>query len=347
MGKRFIITESEKNDIRKMHGILNEQSDVISQYVTDSRLQDILREIETILGEKFTKEHFEKEIGISGSIKSEAGGLSNDAILAFEKMKKESGCSDIFIKEKDDKDPNLSVSYRTYEDQKTRFINEGNSAPQGQKIVVAMKRVSIPGYSQHHTGLAIDYGGNTICLRKNAWPKGNFNSPNKWGFTLPYMSGGNIRMLEPWHLQYVGTTKKQDIQNKTDQKQISSNNLINIESSTYDEFAKEIREETSGKTIDIKSIDLDFPKKTLTISNGDEKIDKILLIIGRDADGFTKDENLENRYKSAVEKNPNSIVERHGIPTTCNDCYKVPLKYQLLIIKPKKEDLESDSFIYQ
>jgi hypothetical protein len=347
MGKRFIITESEKNNIRKMHGILNEQSDVISQYVTDSRLQDILREIETTLGEKFTKEHFEKEIGLSGQIKDEAGGLSKDAILSFEKMKKESGCSDIFIKEIDDKNPNLSVSYRTYEDQKNRFLNEGNTAPQGQKIVVAMKRVSIPGYSQHHTGLAIDYGGNTICLRKNAWPNGNFNSPNKWGFTLPYMSGGNIRMLEPWHLQYVGTTKKQDAQNKTDQKQTSSNSLIDIKSSTYDDFANQIREKTSEKLIDINSIDFDFPKKTLTINSGNEKIDKIVLIIGRKADGLTMQENLEQRYDSAVKKNPNSTVESFGIPTTCNDCFNVPVKYQLLIVKPKNKNLESDSFIYE
>ena len=58
---------------------------------------------------------------------------------------------------------------------KKRFVNEGKNEQTGQKIATAMKRVSIPGYSQHHTGLAIDYGGNTICLRKNAWPNGDFN----------------------------------------------------------------------------------------------------------------------------------------------------------------------------
>ena len=30
--KRFIITESEKNNIREMYGLINEQEDIISQY---------------------------------------------------------------------------------------------------------------------------------------------------------------------------------------------------------------------------------------------------------------------------------------------------------------------------
>jgi hypothetical protein len=339
MGKRFIISESEKNNIRKMYGILNEQSDVISQYVTDSRLQDILREIETTLGEKFTKEHFEKEIGLSGQIKDEAGGLLPEVEKAFEKMKKEAGCPKIAIRD--------DVSYRTYEFQKNQFLQYAKNTP---KIDSAMVQASIPGFSAHHTGRAIDYyedgASNYDCLIKKGWPNGDFNTPNKWGFTLPYMSG-NIRKKEPWHLQYVGTTKKQDAQNKTDQKQTSSNSLIDIKSSTYDDFANQIREKTSEKLIDINSIDFDFPKKTLTINSGNEKIDKIVLIIGRKADGLTMQENLEKRYESAVKKNPNSTVESFGIPTTCNDCFNVPVKYQLLIVKPKNKNLESDSFIYE
>ena len=193
--KRFIITESEKNDIREMYGLINEQEDIISQYVTDSRLEKILKEIENTLGENFTKEHFEYEINVSGEIKTESNGLLSEVVTAFNKMKNESGCDDIFIKD---------VSYRTYETQKNMFIKEGKGQPIGSRINFAMKRVAIPGYSQHHTGLAIDYGGNTICLREKTWPNGNFNRPNKWGFILPYMLGGNMRMKEPWHLYYVG-----------------------------------------------------------------------------------------------------------------------------------------------
>ena len=129
--KRFIITESEKNNIREMYGLINEQEDIISQYVTDSRLKKILKEIENVLGEKFTKENFENEIKLSGKIKTESSGLLPEVVT-------------------------------------------------------------------------IDYGGNAICLIKKTWPNKDFNQPNKWGFKLPYMSGGNIIMKEPWNLYYVG-----------------------------------------------------------------------------------------------------------------------------------------------
>jgi len=273
--KKFIITESEKNDIRKMYGLIKEQNDVISQYVTDPRLQKILQEIETTLGEKFTKEHFEKEIGISGQIKPEAGGLLPQAINAFNKMKSESGCNDIFIKEVDDKDKTLSVSYRTYDGQKTRFVNEGVNAPVGQKIDTAMKRVSIPGYSQHHTGLAIDYGGNTICLRKNAWPNGNFNTANKWGFTLPYMSGGNIRMQEPWHLQYVGGTQQQSQSNQTQGQQ--TNGPISVTSSDLKIFGETIAIKTSGQSLDLSSIKINVDGGTFSVNKGSTPVLKLVL----------------------------------------------------------------------
>ena len=43
--KRFIITESEKNNIREMYGLINEQEDIISQYVTDSRLKKFSKKL--------------------------------------------------------------------------------------------------------------------------------------------------------------------------------------------------------------------------------------------------------------------------------------------------------------
>lgn len=341
MGKRIIITESEKRDIQKMYGLLNEQNDVITQYVTDPRLQKIIQEIQTTFGEVFTKEHFEKEIGLSGQIKPEAGSLLPQAINAFNKMKSESGCNDIFIKEIDDKDPNLNVSYRSYDDQKIRFINEGKNAPIGQKINTAMKRVSIPGYSQHHTGFAIDYGGNTICLRKNAWPNGDFNKPNNWGFTLPYMSGGNIRMSEPWHLQYVGGTQQQSqtqSQSNTNPTQIKKGNTTE----QYNKFYRDIRKRTTNTSIDLNSIDLDMINLTFDFNPGNTKIETIHLLIGRQDKNGSKENNLQTLKNRIISGNPNSNVEEYAEPTTCNDCMVengniVPIKYQMMIVYPSKK----------
>lgn len=323
-----------------MYGLLNEQQDdVISKYVSDTKLQQILRDIESQLGEKFTEQNFETEIGLSGQIKPEAGGLLPEARAAFEKMKKESGCNDIFIKETDDKDSTLPVSYRSYDDQKRRFLNEGKSAPTGQKIVTAMKRVSIPGYSQHHTGRAIDYGGNTICLRNNVWPNGDYATVSKWGFSLPYMSG-NIRMKEPWHLYYAVT--QQNNQTTTQQAQQQTDN-IEIQVSTYDELAKEIRTKTNGASIDRNTIELDFIDKSFSVSPGNEKIEKIVLIIGRaePKQGLTIDDNFKKMYNIVVSNNLNSTVEAFDRPGNCRNCFKIngvdtPVRYQLLIVKPKK-----------
>lgn len=278
MNKRFVITESQKKEIRKMYGLITEDNDIISQYVNDPRLQNILEEIESEFGEKFTKEHFEKEISISGEIKAEAGELLPEAKTAFEKMKNQSGCNDIFIKEVDDKDQTLSVSYRTYDDQKRRFINEGINAPVGKKINSAMNRVSIPGYSQHHTGLAIDYGGDTICLRKKAWPNSDFNTPNKWGFTLPYMSGGNIRMEEPWHLYYVGNTNtpnKPQINTQANQGQV--NDKISITSKNLEELGKAITGQTLNQSLNLNSIKLDVDNYTFSVEKGDTPVFKLVL----------------------------------------------------------------------
>jgi hypothetical protein len=246
--------------IKQVMGLISEQNDVISKYVSDPRLMLILREIETSLGEKFTDEHFQTEIQYSGNLKQESGGLNPDVINAFKKMKNESGCPDIFIKEG-------TVSYRSYEDQKNQFLQEASKFSK-DKIDNSLKRVAIPGYSQHHTGKSIDYGGNTICLRKNAWPNGDYSKPNKWGFTLPYMSGVK-RMEEPWHLFYVGTN------NVTSQ--TPTKNVIQITENDLVKFGEKIALDTSLKSLDLSSIKLDVDKKTFSVNLGKTPVYKLVL----------------------------------------------------------------------
>jgi hypothetical protein len=175
-------------------------------------------------------------------------------------MKNESGCPDIFIKEG-------AVSYRSYEDQKNQFLQEASKFSK-DKIDNALKRVAIPGYSQHHTGKSIDYGGNTICLRKNAWPNGDYSKPNKWGFTLPYMSGVK-RMEEPWHLFYVGTN------NVTSQ--TPTKNVIQITENDLVKFGEKIALDTSLKSLDLSSIKLDVDKKTFSVNLGKTPVYKLVL----------------------------------------------------------------------
>ena len=81
------------------------------------------------------------------------------------------------------------------------------------------KYVAVPGYSEHHTGLAID-----ICLRKDGEliyenddmiaEKEIFSKIHAklsdYGFILRYLEGRDDitgYSYEPWHLRYVGSTK--------------------------------------------------------------------------------------------------------------------------------------------
>ena len=80
--------QEEISRIKSVMGILNEQTNVISNYVTDSNLIKILEDIEVQFNEKFTDDHFTREIGMSGNIKKEAGKILPEVITSFENMKK-------------------------------------------------------------------------------------------------------------------------------------------------------------------------------------------------------------------------------------------------------------------
>ena len=255
--------------IKEVMGLITEQNDVISKYVSDPRLISILREIETTLGEKFTDQHFKTEIQYSGNLKKEFGSLNPDVVKAFNEMKRDSGCPDIFIKEG-------AVSYRSYEDQKNQFLQEAKNFTKNI-IDNVLKRVAIPGYSQHHTGNSIDYGGNTICLREKAWPNGDYDKPNKWGFTLPYMSGV-VRMQEPWHLYYVGV-------NNGPTTQTPSNGVISITGKDLTSFTNDIAVKTSGTTLDLSSIAFDMDKLTFSVNPGKTPVYKIVLRFNQAIDG--------------------------------------------------------------
>lgn len=81
----------------------------------------------------------------------------------------------------------------------------------------AIKKVALPGCSEHQTGLAIDIA----YIRNNVYTddvgeddletKWLFNNAYKYGFILRYPKGKeNITgfMFEPWHYRYVGDIAK-------------------------------------------------------------------------------------------------------------------------------------------
>ncbi len=90
------------------------------------------------------------------------------------------------------------------------------------------KYVAVPGYSEHHTGLAIDicikinnkliYENSDMLKEEEIFSKIHNKLP-KYGFILRYPQGKEEvtgYSYEPWHLRYVG---------KENAKEIATNNL--------------------------------------------------------------------------------------------------------------------------
>lgn len=107
----------------------------------------------------------------------------------------------------------LDSAYRSVEDQQ-KLWDEWSKDPE-KGIEYVQQYVAVPGYSEHHTGLAID-----ICLKKDGKlvydnddmiaDKETFAKIHKkladYGFILRYLEGKDETTgyaYEPWHLRYI------------------------------------------------------------------------------------------------------------------------------------------------
>lgn len=107
----------------------------------------------------------------------------------------------------------VNSGYRSYDEQKTllvnrynRYKNQGMSTEEAQ--AEALKWVAYPGYSEHHTGIAVDItSSNTeVCSNDRTWAWLKENCA-KYGFIWRY-PGEKTEITgianEPWHFRYVG-----------------------------------------------------------------------------------------------------------------------------------------------
>ena len=110
----------------------------------------------------------------------------------------------------------VTSAYRSIEDQRNIYNNWLLKAP----AEVVDETCARPGYSEHHTGLAVDVegsikGGRNISKTPEAaWVKENCH---KYGFILRYLPE-TVEITgyasEPWHLRYVGVQVSTDMRDK-------------------------------------------------------------------------------------------------------------------------------------
>jgi hypothetical protein len=144
----------------------------------------IYKDIEKQLGDKFTKDHFTKEINYSGGLKNLSNGISPNVKNAFDKMLAKYGLTG-----KIKIDPN---SFRTFQKQKETFIKMAKK--HGGKISDGLRQAALPGFSQHHTGKALDVSPSKLLTDEML---------HSFGFKRPYNTDTGFRMTEPWHIIYT------------------------------------------------------------------------------------------------------------------------------------------------
>ena len=155
----------------------NSINPILNKYLKSKpELIPLYQGIENKLGDKFTEEHFKNEISVSGGLKNLSGGLLPSTINSFKLLK--------------NKFPGITYSnksYRTYELQKDMFLDSAKA--HGNTISGGLTQAGLPGFSQHHTGKALD-------ISSRVSPK----ILQKHNFTLPYPTETPFRMAEPWHI---------------------------------------------------------------------------------------------------------------------------------------------------
>ena len=108
----------------------------------------------------------------------------------------------------------VNTSYRTLADQEAmvqskfnKYKNMGHDDEEAMRLAYTV--AAKPGYSEHHTGLAVDVvsGDWETCTNEEVWAWLAENCQN-YGFILRFPEGKeHITGItyEPWHFRYVGT----------------------------------------------------------------------------------------------------------------------------------------------
>ncbi len=106
----------------------------------------------------------------------------------------------------------VSTGYRSFERQESlfkrrvsTFVEKGLSNEEAFKRV--LKEISLPGYSEHHTGLAVDFNAADIEFAETPEYDWLIKNAANYGFILRYHQEKEHitgRTFEPAHFRYVG-----------------------------------------------------------------------------------------------------------------------------------------------
>lgn len=125
--------------------------------------------------------------------------VHKDLAEAFKKMQAQA--------KKDGVTLNIISGYRSTEYQKTvfpkKFANKKN--PTEQEFISRLKFSAPPGFSEHHTGLAIDINSLEQTFEGTKAYKWLQEHAKEYGFEISFPKNNKQGLgFEPWHWRYVG-----------------------------------------------------------------------------------------------------------------------------------------------
>ena len=276
--KKFIITESEKNDIRKMYGLIKEQAE--NPVCNGGGCSG------TYTGPEFQ----------GGS--DVAHQYSNTITKAVANKLKELYKSGSYVKV-DFSGVKLS----------TKGMGTGNVV-----YTVTIPFIGVSDKCQAATGFAHVGGwGHTPELenRKNEIlsykPDGVNNVVVENQLDISPITRTKEGLQEYW-IQWKHNDYQSECKGNQQQTQTTNSKPISIIGTDINDLRTKLKSETAGKSINIESVKIDISSKTVTYSPGETKIQTMSLVFDPNQD------TLNTRMQSIKDKNPTLQVIEGGGP---------------------------------
>jgi hypothetical protein len=301
MKKILRLTESDL--VRLVKRVINEQSLLLKLPI---EIQSAIKKLEQTYKVKIEDSNIQSELSQEGNYYPDNGSENPQARQQINKLVAK--IHQLFPKTR-----NLGVisGYRGYVKQLEVF---GRHVVAQGGVSNRQKNVTLPGFSQHHTGKAFD-----ILSVEPTWWNSN-PDVKKWvaenvgnyGFKVSYPNPGVLRNEEPWHLFYIGGNKMNEndlrrLVKKVIKEQDDDDRPLNSKKFMFDESVLLLKG-ASSETIQHYLSQLPDTIRFITIVNGESADFSDVNVCGLDELYLVNLMNTPNNFEDTVDCDYNKVT---------------------------------------
>lgn len=299
MKKILRLTESEL--VRLVKKVIKEQSLLLKLPI---EIQSAIKKLEQTYKVKIEDSNIQSELSQEGNYYPDNGSENPQARQQINKLVAK--IHQLFPKTR-----NLGVisGYRGYVKQLEVF---GRHVVAQGGVSNRQKNVTLPGFSQHHTGKAFD-----ILSVEPTWWNSN-PDVKKWvaenvgnyGFKVSYPNPGVLRNEEPWHLFYIGGNKmnENDLRRLVIKEQEDDDRPLNSKKFMFDDSVLLLKG-ASSKTIQHYLSQLPDTIRFITIVNGESADFSDVNVCGLDELYLVNLMNTPNNFEDTVDCDYDKVTD--------------------------------------